>query len=102
MLWFNCILFKFDFSLSQTQNHTLPCRKTKQKGKIELEHLYSICYFYQVSKPNIGETRPSRVRADVTINLNMRDIVKGEWEGMILTTYSGLSFNCSFTKCDRY
>lgn len=35
----------------------------------------------QVSKPNIGETRPSQVRADVTINLNMRDIVKGEWEG---------------------
>ncbi|KAK2567367.1 RNA helicase aquarius [Acropora cervicornis] len=33
-----------------------------------------------VSKPNIGETRPSRVRADVSINLNMRDIVKDEWE----------------------
>ena len=38
----------------------------------------------QVSKPNIGETRPSQVRADVTINLNMRDIVKGEWEGIWL------------------
>lgn len=36
----------------------------------------------EVSKPNIGETRPSRVRADVTINLNMRDIVKGEWEAL--------------------
>nr|XP_058954982.1 RNA helicase aquarius-like [Pocillopora verrucosa] len=36
----------------------------------------------EVSKPNIGETRPSQVRADVTINLNMRDIVKGEWEAL--------------------
>ncbi|XP_067030979.1 RNA helicase aquarius-like [Acropora muricata] len=36
----------------------------------------------EVSKPNIGETRPSRVRADVSINLNMRDIVKDEWEAL--------------------
>lgn len=40
-----------------------------------------------MSKPNIGETRPSQVRADVTINLNMRDIVKAEWEGKILVSY---------------
>ena len=41
----------------------------------------NVCNYHQVSKPNIGETRPSQVRADVTINLNMRDIVKAEWEG---------------------
>ncbi|EDO34933.1 predicted protein [Nematostella vectensis] len=34
----------------------------------------------EVSKPDIGENRPSRVRADVTINLNMRGEVKAEWE----------------------
>lgn len=45
---------------------------------------YLTLFVIQVSKPNIGETRPSRVRADVTINLNMRDIVKGEWEGKMM------------------
>ena len=53
--------------------------------------MYSLpfCNCYQVSKPNIGETRPSQVRADVTINLNMRDIVKAEWEGKV--TFNSLS-----------
>ena len=34
----------------------------------------------QVAKPNIGEKQPSRVRADVTVNLSVRDNVKTEWE----------------------
>lgn len=29
-----------------------------------------------------GEKRPSRVRADVTINLNVRDEIKNEWENL--------------------
>lgn len=36
----------------------------------------------EVAKPNIGENWPMRVRADVTINLNIRDNIKDEWEGM--------------------
>ncbi|NXD05701.1 AQR helicase, partial [Nothocercus nigrocapillus] len=36
----------------------------------------------EVAKPNIGETWPMRVRADVTINLNVRDSIKDEWEGL--------------------
>ena len=36
----------------------------------------------QVAKPNIGEKQPSRVRADVTVNLNVKDAVKAEWEGL--------------------
>ena len=35
----------------------------------------------EVAKPNIGENWPARVRADVTINLNVRDHIKHEWEG---------------------
>lgn len=35
----------------------------------------------EVGKPNVGENRPSRVRADVTIELNVADSVKMEWEG---------------------
>ncbi|KFV82771.1 Intron-binding protein aquarius, partial [Struthio camelus australis] len=35
----------------------------------------------EVAKPNIGENWPMRVRADVTINLNVRDSIKDEWEG---------------------
>lgn len=38
----------------------------------------------EVAKPNIGENWPARVRADITINLNVRDQIKNEWEGMNL------------------
>ena len=33
-----------------------------------------------MAKPNIGENRPSRVRADVAINLTVRKEIKEEWE----------------------
>lgn len=36
----------------------------------------------EVAKPNIGENRPSRVRADVSINLNVRTEIKSEWESL--------------------
>lgn len=36
----------------------------------------------EVAKPNIGEKRPSRVRADVTVNLNVRPEIKTEWENL--------------------
>lgn len=36
----------------------------------------------EVSKPNIGEKRPSRVRADVTVNLSVRSEIKNEWENL--------------------
>ncbi|XP_017768552.1 PREDICTED: intron-binding protein aquarius isoform X2 [Nicrophorus vespilloides] len=36
----------------------------------------------EVSKPNIGEKRPSRVRADVTVNLSVRPEIKAEWENL--------------------
>ena len=31
----------------------------------------------EVAKPNIGESQPSRVRADVSINLSVKENVKG-------------------------
>ena len=37
----------------------------------------------EVAKPNIGEKRPSRVRADVSLNLNVRSEIKNEWEGKL-------------------
>ncbi|XP_077394248.1 RNA helicase aquarius isoform X2 [Festucalex cinctus] len=36
----------------------------------------------EVAKPNIGESWPARVRADVTIHLNVQDHIKNEWEGL--------------------
>jgi intron-binding protein aquarius len=36
----------------------------------------------QVAKPNLGENRPAKVKADVTINLNVKTIVKREWESL--------------------
>lgn len=45
----------------------------------------------EVAKPNIGENWPTRVRADVTINLNVRDHIKDEWEGNLVPFNSFLS-----------
>ncbi|XP_038597174.1 RNA helicase aquarius isoform X2 [Tachyglossus aculeatus] len=36
----------------------------------------------EVAKPKIGENWPARVRADVTVNLNVRDHIKDEWQGL--------------------
>uniref|UniRef100_T1J5U4 RNA helicase aquarius n=1 Tax=Strigamia maritima TaxID=126957 RepID=T1J5U4_STRMM len=36
----------------------------------------------EVAKPNIGEKQPSRVRADVTVHLNVRYEIKQEWEAL--------------------
>lgn len=36
----------------------------------------------EVAKPNIGERQPSRVRADVSVHLAVRDNVKTEWENL--------------------
>ena len=36
----------------------------------------------EVAKPNIGENHPSRVRADITVNLNVRRDIKSEWENL--------------------
>jgi len=36
----------------------------------------------EVAKPNIGERQPSRVRADVTVHLAVRDNIKSEWENL--------------------
>lgn len=35
---------------------------------------------FEVGKPNIGETWPSRVRADITLHLNLQQNVRVEWE----------------------
>lgn len=36
----------------------------------------------EVGKPNIGEKQPSRVRADVVVNLNVPRNIKAEWEAL--------------------
>ena len=35
----------------------------------------------EVVKPNVGERKPARVRADVTLQLSVHQSVKEEWEG---------------------
>lgn len=36
----------------------------------------------EVAKPNIGEKAPSRVRADVSVTLSVRNEIKHEWESL--------------------
>jgi len=38
----------------------------------------------EVAKPLIGESHPAQVRADVTINLSVRQQIKSEWEGQMI------------------
>ena len=40
---------------------------------------FAVC---EVAKPNVGEDKPSRVRADITVNLNVRYEIKNEWEAL--------------------
>ena len=44
----------------------------------------------EVGAPHVGEDHPSRVRADITVELTMADTVKKEWEGW---------FECVGTQC---
>ncbi len=36
----------------------------------------------EVGSPNVGENCPSRVKADVAVELNVNDSIKREWEGI--------------------
>jgi intron-binding protein aquarius len=36
----------------------------------------------EIGKPNLGESCPSSVRADITLHLGVRDHIKLEWEGL--------------------
>lgn len=36
----------------------------------------------EMGKPNIGETRPSSVRADIQVHLNVREHIRDEWDRM--------------------
>lgn len=36
----------------------------------------------EVGAPNVGENRPSRVKADIAMELQVNDVIKREWEGM--------------------
>lgn len=40
---------------------------------------FAVC---EVAKPNVGEDKPSRVRADITVNLSVRREIKSEWEAL--------------------
>lgn len=40
---------------------------------------FAIC---EVAKPNVGEDKPSRVRADVSVSLSVRKEIKLEWEAL--------------------
>lgn len=51
----------------------------------------------EVAKPNIGENWPARVRADVTLNLNVQNHIKSEWEGwtaFLLCTFTYIIVIC--------
>ncbi|KAK3865594.1 hypothetical protein Pcinc_028805 [Petrolisthes cinctipes] len=40
---------------------------------------FAVC---EVAKPNVGEDKPSRVRADITVTLSVRSQIKNEWQAL--------------------
>ncbi|XP_061752043.1 RNA helicase aquarius isoform X2 [Nerophis ophidion] len=59
----------------------------------------------EVAKPNIGESWPARVRADVTVHLNVQDHIKQEWEGLrkhdvcfLITVRPNLAYGTRFDR----
>ncbi|ELT95764.1 hypothetical protein CAPTEDRAFT_198998 [Capitella teleta] len=51
-------------------------------GWARMAHPMINIHIMEVAKPNIGENHPARVRADITINLNLRQEIKREWENL--------------------
>ena len=51
----------------------------------EREIKITVTFQLQVGKPKVGENCPSRVRADVTIHLAVKDPVRVEWESRLRT-----------------
>ena len=54
----------------------------------------------EVGAPRVGEDHPSRVRADVSVELTMADPVKREWEGEWVCTVDILTV-CGPWPCTR-
>jgi intron-binding protein aquarius len=57
----------------------------------------------EVGKPSIGEKRPSRVRAEVSVSLNVRKDVQDEWEnlrrhdvGFLITVHPSLEIGSKY------
>lgn len=51
-------------------------------GWARMAHPITSFAVVEVAKPNIGEKAPSRVRADVTVTLSVRNEIKQEWENL--------------------
>lgn len=51
-------------------------------GWARMAHPITSFAVVEVAKPNIGETAPSCVRADVTVTLSVRNEIKHEWESL--------------------
>ncbi|XP_053613810.1 RNA helicase aquarius isoform X2 [Plodia interpunctella] len=51
-------------------------------GWARMAHPITSFAVVEVAKPNIGEKAPSRVRADVTVTLSVRNEIKHEWENL--------------------
>ena len=51
-------------------------------GWARMAHPLQAFSVVEVAKPKIGENHPARVRADVTVNLNLRPEIKAEWENL--------------------
>jgi len=52
------------------------------QGWARMAHPISGFSIVEVAKPKLGEEKPSRVRADVSVNLSVRREVKQEWESL--------------------
>ena len=87
-----------------TDHHLLHCRgiihHSLKPSDVLTIHSCTVHYSFsvQVGKPNVGENRPSRVKADITIELTVNDTVKREWEGTMSKHVSTPCTSNNFTQ----
>lgn len=56
----------------------------------------------EVGQPKVGENKPSRVRADISVDMNVTDRVKSEWEGKRLAACSLFLSFTSICLCSQH
>jgi intron-binding protein aquarius len=69
-------------AVSRLKPWVTPQGTTEFSGWAKMANAISDFSIVEVVKPNVGERKPARVRADVTLQLSVHQSVKEEWEAL--------------------
>lgn len=101
-------------SISRLKPWTNVYNETLFDGWARMAVIINNFSIFEVGKPKVGETCPSRVKADVKITLSTRKMLRAEWEGLrkhdvcfLITirakkTHDEIGFNRKLPFADQY